>query len=815
MLAALGLAAFVASGPLLHGASPDFLNTVPRGAQRGTEVKVTFTGNRLDDAQELLFHYPGISFKDLKVVDPKKVEATLVIAPDCRLGEHHVRIRCASGTSYARTFWVSQFANVAEVEPNNEFEAPQAIPLNVTVEGAATPEDIDYYKISAKKGQRISIEVEALRLNNLRNAVAVDPYVAILDKDRFEIANSDDSALLKQESVLSVLAPEDGDYVVEVRDSAFQGRGQYRVHIGTYPRPVGIFPAGGKAGSEVEFTLIGDQKGAYKQKVKLPADGSDSHEVFAAHEGQLPPSGNKVRVVPFENIIEVEPNNATKEATAGAALPLAFNGVLSEPGDTDYFKFTATKGQKFRFRSYANQIGTPVDTVLYIYDAAGKSIGSSDDADGRTDSRIDFTAPADGEFFVRVRDMLDRGGEDFIYRIESEPYTPNIVVTMPEMLRRDTQYKKQFDIPKGNHFAMTVNVSRANVSGELLFDIPNLPAGVTWEADTIPANQSTFPIVFHAAADAPTAGGLYALNVKTAATDKPVVTGTYKQQLDFVRGNPNGTLYYSSDSSKLPVAVAEPAPFAISIDQPAVPLVRDGTLRLKVRAKRNGYEGKITVRMLWRPPGVSGPATVTIPEKQNEIAYELNANSAAEVRPWKITMLAEADAGKGLVTVASPFAELRIEEPYVGMKLNLATVPQGQKVDMICDLSQLRPFEGKATVNLYGLPAKSSTTPIEVTKDDKQVLFPITTAEDTPVGQHKNMFCTVVVTQNGQAITHRVGMGGVLRVDPKPKVAAKPAPAPEKKPVVADAKAAPAPKPLSRLEQLRLDAKKAAEAKKQ
>ena len=147
------------------------------------------------------------------------------------------------------------------------------------------------------------------------------------------------------------------------------------------------------------------------------------------------------------------------------------------------------------------------------------------------------------------------------------------------------------------------------------------------------------------------------------------------------------------------------------------------------------------------------------------------------------------------------------------MKLNLATVNQGQNVEMIADLSQLREFEGKAVVNLYGLPAKATTTPMEITKADQQISFPITTAENTPVGQHKNMFCTVVITKDGQPITQRLGMGGVLRVDPKPKEPAKPAPAPEKKPVVAD-KGEPPKKPLSRLEQLRLDAKKAREEQK-
>ena len=812
MLTAAGLAAFCVSGQTLRAASPDFDSTLPRGGQRGAEVEVTFTGNRLDDAEEVLFHFPGISLKpgSLKAESPKKVVATLVIDKNCRLGEHHLRLRCKSGISYARNFWVSQFPTVNEVEPNDDFAAPQAIALNSTVEGEAKPEEVDFYKITAKKGQRISVEMEALRINSLRNQVAIDPYVAILDKNRFELAVSDDSALLRQDSVLSVIAPEDGEYVVEIRDSAYQGRGRYRAHIGAFPRPMGIYPAGGKVGSEVEFTLLGDPRGAFKQKAKLPAQPEDNFEVFGQNEGLLPPSGNRVRVSPFDNVLEKEPNNSAKEAEAAqaGALPLAFNGVLQGENDTDYFKFSAKKGQKFRFRSFANQIGSPVDTVLYLYDATGKSLGSSDDADGLADSKIDFTAPADGEYYVRVRDMLDRGGDDFVYRIESEPFEPGVLVTMPEMQRNDAQYWKQFNVPRGNAYAMTVNVSRQNFSGDLVFDLPKLPAGVTWEAGTIPKGLSQFPIVLKAAPDAPIGGGLYEMLARSADPAKPV-TGRFTQQLDFVRGNPNGALYYQSEISQLPVAVTGEAPFRVSIDTPKVPLVRNGTMKLKVRAHRvEGFGKKIVVRLLWRPPGISCPATMTFDEKSAELDYELNANANAELGAWKITMLAQSDTDTGQVIVGSPFADLKVEDPFVDMKMSMATVKQGENIDVVCDLEQLREFPGEAEVELLGLPAKATAPVLKVNKDARKVTFPVAAAADTPVGQHKNLFCTLVIHQNGQPIAHRLGMGGVLRVDPKPKEPAQPKAAPEKKTEVAKAEPAkPAGKPLSRLEQLRLEAK--------
>ena len=296
-------------------ANPSFSTTIPRGAQSGTEQKVIFYGDRLSDAEEILFHHPGISVKELKVLDSKKVEVTMLVAPDCRLGEHHLRIRCRSGISYARNFWISQFPNVAEVEPNDDFENPQKISLNVTVEAEAKSEETDYYQITAKKGERLSVEIEGLRINNIRNNIAIDPFVSILNKDRFEIASADGSSLLKQESILSVIIPEDGEYIVEVRDSAYQGRGRYRAHIGTFPRPLAVFPAGAKAGSEMEFKLIGDVKGNFSTKAKLPLTTAEgTFGVFGAQGGLKSPSPNLVRVSEFDNFLESEPNNSSKEA---------------------------------------------------------------------------------------------------------------------------------------------------------------------------------------------------------------------------------------------------------------------------------------------------------------------------------------------------------------------------------------------------------------------------------------------------------------------------------------------------------------------
>ena len=83
---------------------------------------------------------------------------------------------------------------------------PQAVALNSTVHGTIGGEDVDYYVVDAKKGQRISAEVEGIRLGN----TFFDPYVAIMDMGRFELSaggHSDVFGLTFQDPIPPVPVP--------------------------------------------------------------------------------------------------------------------------------------------------------------------------------------------------------------------------------------------------------------------------------------------------------------------------------------------------------------------------------------------------------------------------------------------------------------------------------------------------------------------------------------------------------------------------------------------------------------------------------
>jgi hypothetical protein len=119
----------------------------------------------------------------------------------------------------------------------------------------------------------------------------------------------------------------------------------------------------------------------------------------------------------------------------------------------------------------------------------------------------------------------------------------------------------------------------------------------------------------------------------------------------------------------------------------------------------------------------------------------------------------------GQTWVSSPYATVEVAPPLLTAKLANATVEQGKNVTMTADLDVKTKFEGKAKVELVGLPGNSSAPEKEITADDKKIEFPVTTGKSTPATQHKGLFLRVTIIQNGEPIVHNIGRGGLLRVD--------------------------------------------------
>ncbi|NNJ25100.1 PPC domain-containing protein [Alienimonas chondri] len=870
-------------------ADPELSVILPRGARQGAEVTFAFEGNRLQDAAEVLFYEP--SAFEVTAIEPdekrgdRKVNVTVKIAPDARLGEHVVQLRCANGLTAFHTIYIGALPEVDEVDPedapNSDPETPQPLTADlfeeaggVTVLGRIDNEDLDHFLLDLDAGQTLNVEVEGMRLANVENN-NWDPAIELLDMEGRELAASDDTPLTEADPVLRFAAEEKGSYLLRIRDAEFKGNGRayYRMHVGVrsdaFPRPYAVYPAGGPVGEPTKVTFLGDPAGPFEQTV-TPVAGQTSDQtgqVYAERAGAKSPSALPFRASPFPNVLEVEPNDNRNTGTAHPAVAtylaaveaakekakadggdesavkkaaeavkpdafegVAFNGILEEPGDEDWFVFAGRKGQSLRFTIFGTRLGSPIDPELALYQQwDGKYLKGGSDRVG-LDPQEDFSLPEDGTYAVRVRDHLEQGGPRFVYRFEISSPVRTPTLSIPRYGRYG-QGRQRVVIPRGGHFATRVTVSRDGLGGELAVNAAELPEGVTITSPTVPANQSTWPVLFTAAEDAPLGGTLSEL--RAFAADKPEMVSAGPDQraayasslieADLVRYNNQGSLWVV-EAPKVAVAVTEKLPFSIEVLPPAAPLVRNGKLDLQIKVHRDdGFDGEIKMEFPQRTAGIGCDYQRTVKKGEDTATYPLNANSNAALGEFPFYVLAFAALpnelngvtyGGGTGLCSSELVDIEVAETPFTLKLAKGAVQLTQSTAITAELENAD-FQGTATVTLMGLPEGLNCEPVQVTSDMESFVFEISAAENAPRGTRKGLVAEVVlpnVDEDGKAIAEdqpgagaRVFTAGTtdLRVDEAPK---KPEPKKETKeePKVAEAPAKP--KPLSRLERLRREA---------
>jgi hypothetical protein len=471
-----------------------------------------------------------------------------------------------------------------------------------------------------------------------------------------------------------------------------------------------------------------------------------------------------MRVTSFPTALEAEPNDAREQAGEAREVPIVFNGILSKTGDHDWFRFHAKKGQNLQVTVFARRLRSPLDSVIQIVNPKGSPVADNDDAGG-LDSSLNFKPDEDGDYAVLVRDQLKRGGPDFVYCLEVAPVEPSITVKIPEVARNDTQGRQYIAVPRGNRFATLISVRRANVAGDLAFHADHLPAGVKLLAENLPAKIDQFPLVFEAAADAPIDGRL--LDLAASATNG--FAGHYRNDITLVEG-PNNSSYYGTRANQLLVAVTEAAPFKLQIIEPKVPVVRGGTMDLKVVVERDaGFDESINLKMVWNPPGISSQPDITIPKGSNSVSFPLSVKPDAELREWRIAVLASAKVRGGDLFVSSQLAPLTVGEPFLTATIEKTACEAGKSTNITVKLEQKIPFEGRATIRLVGLSEKVMVPEKEITKDDKEIVFPVKVDENCSPGSQRNLFCAVAIQKDGEEIPHHVGQGGSFRVLPAKK----------------------------------------------
>lgn len=774
----LAVCAFVLGGEL-RAAPPAVEGVAPGAGKRGTEFALTITGARLTDPQELMLYGTGVSVAKLEGKSENEVAVTIRAAADCKLGEHLARLRTKGGASAVFTFRVTALPVVEEAEPNNDAKAAQKIALNTTVAGTIEPADVDCYAVQLNKGQRLSAEVEAIRLGVELTDTALEIYAP----DGTRLAFVDDTPLFRQDPFASIIAPADGTYTVLVRETNFGGgdNNRYLLHVGTFPRPAAVFPLGGQAGTETRVK----QFGAGEAVLKLPASGA--FEFYPSDEFGTAPTAHPFRVSPFPNVNETESNDDPAKANAAVNWPVAFNGIIEKPGDADHFRFRAKKGEVIDVQAFAYRLGSPADTVVAVLDARGNLVAQNDD-DETHDSRVEVPIPADGEYVVRVTDKRKQGGPAFVYRIELTKPEPGLSVFLAEPLRK-TQDKHVITVPRGGRVRAFVAVRRDGFTGPVELAAGELPTGVKANLGNVPEGEYLVPVVFEADANAPLGGKLVPITGTGRASDR-TVSGGFDQSVILVRG-PGDSALHAVALDKLAVVVVDPSPVSVTVVPPAAPVAADGTIDVLVKITRaKGFEEAVEITFPCLPPGVEAPTQVVIPADKTEAVVTLVASKSADLGDWKLLVEAGiARAGRdardpnlvgmnglgtggprrprktieGFVAVSSELVPVRTAAPPVSGTFAPVAAEQGQKVKVVCKFAA--PLAADFAAKLDGLPPRATAPALDLKAGAKEVVFEVSVDPTSPVGLHDALILELAGTAGGRKVVYRVGRGAALKVD--------------------------------------------------
>jgi hypothetical protein len=505
------------------------LNIHPVAVQRGTERMVRLRSNfTLDNTYGTFFDKPGIVMKFAEtepLAAPRKSRTHIgtpfrfnVAVPDDQpTGVYELRVATKQAVSSISHLLITDFPVVEESKDGNDSPASaQSVPLPAAICGVCDRnEDVDCFRFVGKQGQRITAQVYAQRVTECIHTMVVkhpiyhmNPVLTVLGPSGQVVAENDN--FYGGDSFLNCELPESGEYVVRIRDVRYAGSEKFSYCLEVSERPFlkAAFPLAVQLGTSVELEPVGY---GHEEAESLTLTVSQEQPVgwnpirFKVPGGET----NEVPVLTSPHPQYAVGNGSDSlESATSIEMPCGISGRVAKPDGAQFFAFNAQKDQYYLFEVEAHRHGLPLDGLVEIYSAEGKLLAEVDDSVGSPaayswstkDSQLRFKAPADGKYFVSVRDSNGRGGDHFVYYLRAEPDGPDFDLF--------GEYYYAMLAP-GTRMLWFAKIKRKNgFDGPVAMGIEGLPAGVQLTPATIPAGMDHCALILSADKSAKIDAGL-------------------------------------------------------------------------------------------------------------------------------------------------------------------------------------------------------------------------------------------------------------------------------------------------------------------
>jgi hypothetical protein len=394
-------------------------------------------------------------------------------------------------------------------------------------------------------------------------------------------------------------------------------------------------------------------------------------------------------------VLKVDTNDKFETAQLVPVPCVVAGRAVAEAGA--YFKMFVVAGQRVSFDVLGRRLGSPIDPQLSLYSAkTRRELAHDNDAPGcQTDPRLTHVFKEAGEYIIEVKDVLNRGGPDFVYRLRIGDF-PVATVPIPMAARRGGKAKVHFagpqvegvpavDVAVPNDPAVQVvwiapRASNGLSGWPVALAVTDMDEAVEQEPNNEPSQANRIPVPggmtgrFQHSDDtdcylfaarkgqkitivaqtlewySPTLVYMVVKNAKTMASiakSNPQSPPPADQRIDFTASEDGDYLlevqhinYVGGPSEAYHVAVSPTLPeYDVSLANDRYDLAPDSFVPLSLQVNRRGYTGPIDVHVQG-PAELAGSATVKA--GQTTGAMLITAQGEAPLGPYNVTLLATA-----------------------------------------------------------------------------------------------------------------------------------------------------------------------------
>lgn len=699
-------------------------NVWPPAFDRGSVTRVTLEGTEIDQPVAV---WSSLSDPYLQArhvgFDPQgNPTFDIEVADNAPLGFFGLRLATIDGLSNVHLFLVDDCTSSVEQVSLSNSPSGQKVSLPIAVSGICRRTDVDRYSIDVEAGQRVTFEIVASRFGK-----NFDPLIIIRDRSGKLVKEADNDVGLFFDCRFEHVFEQSGTYLIEVRDARYHGseHWSYVLRMGSFPVARVVLPSMVTRGRRtlLSFPQLGSDSASYHD---TPVHSRSSFFLELRREQDDAPAWLPLSVTDLENRLETEPNGGREQATS-IAVPGVMHGNLFQRGDRDWYSFDLVKGQRFDVRSETRTLGSPADLELSLYDPSGNQMLRADD-NGREDAAFGFSVETSGRHHLLVRDVIEEGGPEFVYRVEFRFKKPRLDL-VSEVAR--------LTIPQGSQQPLPLVLNRTEYEGKVSLSLKGtVPSGIHLARTTAdPGESGQWENALVVSEDAPT--GLYTFQVLARAESESGLLETLARTHPLVDRLPTGRgphgepFELREDQRRLPptltdrisVLVTQPSPFDFELEEELVVLPRYQSAAFHIRTRRrDGFESPIQFvarggtldHNRLQPPRVRSRIAEATPASLN-VTGQLRSGVNSELVKHRVTVTGMSHSGDRKIFLTRTF-DLQIKvafEPTI--QPTRPEVLPGAKKSLQLQARRREPFSGPITVHLeqvdgLGLP-KSITIP--------------------------------------------------------------------------------------------------------